>query len=101
MTRHHDDFAFEPVRGLPAVLPPGERMLWQGAPRWQDAEKQPLVAEHPMLHAWKLALDHPTDGRRISVAAPLPERYLKDCGEGSSRGPAMLAHNYTERERDG
>ena len=32
----HDDFAFEPVRGLPAELPPGERMLWQGAPRWQD-----------------------------------------------------------------
>jgi hypothetical protein len=36
MSAHHDDFAFEPVRGLPAVLPPGERMLWQGSPRWQD-----------------------------------------------------------------
>lgn len=36
MTEHHDDFAFEPVRGLPQVLPMGERMLWQGAPRWQD-----------------------------------------------------------------
>ena len=31
-----DDFDFEPVRGLPQMLPPGERMLWQGAPRWQD-----------------------------------------------------------------
>jgi hypothetical protein len=28
----HDDFEFEPVRGLPAVLPDGERMIWQGAP---------------------------------------------------------------------
>lgn len=28
----HDDFAFEPVRGLPAKLPPGEKLLWQGAP---------------------------------------------------------------------
>jgi hypothetical protein len=28
----HDDFEFEPVRGLPAVLPEGERMTWQGAP---------------------------------------------------------------------
>jgi hypothetical protein len=28
----HDDFEFEPVRGLPAVLPEGERMVWQGAP---------------------------------------------------------------------
>ncbi|MFM8746118.1 MAG: photosynthetic complex putative assembly protein PuhB [Aestuariivirga sp.] len=36
MSTDHDDFAFEPVRGLPALLPPGERMLWQGSPRWQD-----------------------------------------------------------------
>ena len=36
MSRHHDDFDFEPVRGLPQILPRGERMLWQGAPRWQD-----------------------------------------------------------------
>ena len=26
------DLAFEPVRGLPANLPPGEKLLWQGAP---------------------------------------------------------------------
>ncbi|MGL5114588.1 MAG: photosynthetic complex putative assembly protein PuhB [Beijerinckiaceae bacterium] len=38
MTQHQqyihneDDFAFEPVRGLPGPLPRGERMLWQGAP---------------------------------------------------------------------
>jgi hypothetical protein len=25
---------FEPVRGLPAELPEGERLLWQGAPDW-------------------------------------------------------------------
>jgi hypothetical protein len=30
--REHDD---EPVRGLPAALPPGERILWQGAPDWR------------------------------------------------------------------
>ncbi|MCA3555776.1 photosynthetic complex putative assembly protein PuhB [Aestuariivirga sp.] len=36
MTGHHDDFDFEPVRGLPQMLPQGERLLWQGAPRWQD-----------------------------------------------------------------
>jgi hypothetical protein len=28
----HDDFAFEPVPGLPAHLPKGEQMLWQGRP---------------------------------------------------------------------
>jgi hypothetical protein len=36
MSADHDDFDFEPVRGLPQILPKGERMLWQGAPRWQD-----------------------------------------------------------------
>jgi len=36
MSANHDDFDFEPVRGLPQILPKGERMLWQGAPRWQD-----------------------------------------------------------------
>ena len=30
-----DDFDFEPVRGLPAKLPPGETLLWQGAPDWK------------------------------------------------------------------
>jgi len=33
---HHDDFAFDPIRGLPEDLPEGERLLWQGSPRWQD-----------------------------------------------------------------
>ena len=28
----HDDFKFEPVRGLPEALPEGEHILWQGAP---------------------------------------------------------------------
>ncbi|SDW07561.1 photosynthetic complex putative assembly protein PuhB [Roseicitreum antarcticum] len=30
----HDDFAFEPVRGLPERPPLGEEILWQGAPSW-------------------------------------------------------------------
>ena len=28
----HDDFNFEPIRGLPEKLPEGEEILWQGAP---------------------------------------------------------------------
>jgi hypothetical protein len=32
----HDDFEFEPIRGLPALLPRGEALLWQGTPRWQS-----------------------------------------------------------------
>lgn len=32
----HDDFDFEPIRGLPAPLPEGERLLWQGSPSWRS-----------------------------------------------------------------
>jgi hypothetical protein len=31
---------FEPVRGLPGVLPAGETILWQCAPRWFDLATQ-------------------------------------------------------------
>lgn len=31
-----NEHEFEPVRGLPETLPPGEHLLWQGAPRWQS-----------------------------------------------------------------
>lgn len=32
MSQHHDDFAIEPVPGLPARPPLGEDLLWQGRP---------------------------------------------------------------------
>jgi hypothetical protein len=31
-----NEHEFEPVPGLPETLPPGEKLLWQGAPRWQS-----------------------------------------------------------------
>lgn len=31
----HDDFAFEPIPGLPALPPEGETILWQGGPDWR------------------------------------------------------------------
>ncbi|MEM6679001.1 MAG: photosynthetic complex putative assembly protein PuhB [Pseudomonadota bacterium] len=31
----NDDFKFEPIRGLPDLLPKGERILWQGSPSWK------------------------------------------------------------------
>lgn len=40
----------------------------------------PLVARQ-MLHAWRLAFNHPIDGRRMTLEAPLPEdfeRALRD-----------------------
>lgn len=52
MTEHHDDFDFEPVRGLPQLLPKGERMLWQGSPRWQDLA---IHAFHARKVVWYFA----------------------------------------------
>ena len=48
-SQYDDDFAFEPIPGLPEHLPEGERILWQGTPRWSG------LANH-VLHAKPLAL---------------------------------------------
>lgn len=52
MSASHDDFDFEPQRGLPQILPPGERLLWQGAPRWQDLA---IHAFHARKVVWYFA----------------------------------------------
>lgn len=36
MSAPTSEHEYEPIRGLPAELPAGERILWQGAPRWQS-----------------------------------------------------------------
>jgi hypothetical protein len=36
MRATYSEYDSEPVRGLPAMLPPGERILWQGAPSWRS-----------------------------------------------------------------
>ena len=56
----HDDFASEPVRGLPEVPPEGERILWQGRPDWLalswDALSLPWVAGYfAVLTLWRFA----------------------------------------------
>ena len=55
---HHDDFATEPVRGLPEALPPGEEILWQGQPAWWQLARESLsfwwVAGYfAFLFAWR------------------------------------------------
>jgi len=45
----HDDFDFEHSPGIPAPLPPGEHVIWQGSPdRWEVAKSA--------FHIRKLAL---------------------------------------------
>lgn len=45
----HDDFAIEPVRGLPGHLPEGERILWQGAPSWRALARRALLVRLSLL----------------------------------------------------
>jgi hypothetical protein len=45
----HDDFAFEPIPGLPEHLPEDEKILWQGKPGWTG------LANH-VFHAKPVAL---------------------------------------------
>lgn len=49
--------------------------LYGGMTRWQDQDKQPIQCPHPMLHAWKLEVDHPSNGQRIKVEASLPKDF--------------------------
>ena len=55
----HDDFNFEPVRGLPEALPKDEHILWQGSPDpralARDAFKVRWVAGYFLLLAiWRV-----------------------------------------------
>lgn len=83
MTEHHDDFDFEPVRGLPQLLPKGERMLWQGAPRWQDLA---VHAFHARKVIWYFAAIAAAQGTfRFAageglVAALTPAQWLLPMG---------------------
>jgi len=56
----HDDFAIEPVRGLPERPPEGERILWQGRPDWWALSREALntywiAGYFILLAAWRFA----------------------------------------------
>jgi 23S rRNA pseudouridine1911/1915/1917 synthase len=64
--RLHLSYLGAPILGDP---------LYGGAPAWLDADKRHVPCPHPMLHAWKLSLNHPGDGRRMDFQAPVPAAY--------------------------
>lgn len=61
MTKQHDpDFDFEPMPGLPAMPPEGERVLWQGSPNWKTLANNVfhvrwIGAYFAALAAWRIA----------------------------------------------
>jgi hypothetical protein len=69
----HDDFAFEPVPGLPAPLPKGERILWQGSPRWQSLARTAYYVNIVALYfaglvVWRVGVGL-SEGHSLSVIA--------------------------------
>ena len=61
MSKHHaHEHEYEPVAGLPAPLPAGERMLWQGGPDWRlvardVAHVRKVAFYFVLLAAWRVA----------------------------------------------
>ncbi len=58
---HHDDFKFEPVRGLPEALPRDEHIIWQGSPNarrlWIEAFHAKWVAGYfALLAVWRFGV---------------------------------------------
>jgi hypothetical protein len=56
----HDDFAFEPIPGVPKALPQGEVILWQGSPgpvalAWRSLFFKPVLAYFGLLVVWRIA----------------------------------------------
>ncbi len=58
---HHDDFKFEPVRGLPEALPADEQILWQGSPNALRLAKDAwalnwIVGYFALLTIWRVGV---------------------------------------------
>jgi Bacterial PH domain len=81
MSQGHDDFAVEPVPGLPEKLPAGEHILWQGAPDWRVLVRTAFHADvvaiyFTALMVWRGAAEWTRSGdiaqATIAASALLP-----------------------------
>ncbi|MGL4320514.1 MAG: photosynthetic complex putative assembly protein PuhB [Paracoccaceae bacterium] len=73
----HDDFAFEPIPGLPAPLPAGEEMLWQGRPSATALAREAykvnwFAAYGAILVLWRGSVGYSLGGIAGVVAYGLP-----------------------------
>ncbi|MDX5383067.1 MAG: PH domain-containing protein [Rhodobacterales bacterium] len=73
----HDDFAQEPVKGLPELPPEGEVILWQGRPDWWALTREALniywvIGYFLFLFAWRFIVlsDQVTLAQAISGSTP-------------------------------
>lgn len=73
----HDDFAFEPVKGLPERPPEHERILWQGRPdTWQLAREALkinwITAYFAIVVVWRASVGSIDGGLAGAIAFGLP-----------------------------
>lgn len=73
----HDDFAFEPIAGLPERPPAGEEILWQGRPSvWalaRDAFKIYWIAAYFVaLVIWRMQVAFSAGGMGRAIAVGIP-----------------------------
>lgn len=83
----HDDFAFEPQPGLPAPLPAGEELLWQGHPATaalaREAYKINWIAAYgAALVLWRASVGYGVGGVAGAVAYGLPYLVLAVVATG-------------------
>lgn len=81
----HDDFAFEPVPGLPERPPLGEELLWQGRPATfalaRDAFKVTWIAGYFVaLAAWRAVVVADNAAEVVAVMLPYLAIGLVACG---------------------
>lgn len=83
----HDDFAFEAAPGIPAPLPKGEEVLWQGRPTTRalarDAFKINWIGGYlALIVLWKTGLGLAEGGILMGLARGLPYLALALAGYG-------------------
>jgi Bacterial PH domain len=78
----------EPIRGLPELLPQGERILWQGAPAWKPLALRALhvgavLAYFALLFVWSVGMgvwDGASFGAALLIALRLVPVALAAAG---------------------
>jgi len=95
----HDDFAAEPINGLPELPPRGEVILWQGRPNWFQLTVDSLnlwwvVAYFAVLTAWRFitVIDVFSFERAIIMTLPFVIMIYPSARDG--------LHNYKPSRRD-
>ncbi|MCC1492404.1 photosynthetic complex putative assembly protein PuhB [Cognatishimia sp. F0-27] len=79
----HDDFATEPMPGLPELPPEGERILWQGKPDWWQLAWESLslkwvIAYFVFLTVWRFIAVYDLMPFQQAIGASVP--FLILCG---------------------